>query len=210
MPHKAYFVIADITGYTAFLTGSELDHAQDILKTLFNALHTNIKPPLIISNYQGDAILTYAPEGSFIEGQTLLETIENIYIGFAQTLERMKNNTTCTCKACANMDRLDLKLFVHYGEYVFQEMPGRTELSGADVIIAHRMMKNEVKEKTGLKAYTLFSKAAVDSLGLQDFTCEMKDHSESYDHIGEVQMYAYCLKTMWEREREKRRIRLTP
>jgi uncharacterized protein YndB with AHSA1/START domain len=206
MPHKAYFVIADITGYTAFLTGSELEHAQDILKHLFNSLLDNIKPPLIISNFQGDAILSYAPDGSFIQGQTLLEVIENTYIEFIRTLENMHHNTTCTCRACANIPKLDLKLFVHYGEYVIQDMRGKAELSGPDVIIAHRMMKNEVKEKTGLKAYTLFTEAAVNGLGLQEFTCEMKPHSETYDHIGEVKMFAYCLKTMWEREREKRRV----
>lgn len=210
MPYRGYFVIADITGYTAFMTGSELEHAQDILKTLFNTLLDNIKPPLIISNFQGDAILTYAPDGSFIQGQTLLETIENIYCEFARTLENMHRNTTCTCKACANIPKLDLKLFVHHGEYLIQDMRGKAELSGPDVIIAHRMMKNEVKEKTGLKAYTLFTETAVNSLGLQDFTCEMKPHSETYDHIGEVKMYAYCLKTMWEREREKRRIFVKP
>lgn len=210
MLHKGYFVIADITGYTAFLTGSELEHAQDILKTLFNTLLDTIKPPLLLSNFQGDAILTYAPEGSFHQGQTLLEIVENIYSAFAQKIELMHHNTTCTCKACANIPKLDLKVFIHYGEFVFQDMRGKAELSGPDVIIVHRMMKNEVKEKTGLHAYALFSKAAIDALGLQDFACEMYPHSETYEHIGEVPMYAYCLKTMWEREREKRRVFVKP
>ena len=152
MVSRGYFVIADITGYTAFLTGSELEHAQDILKSLFNSLLDNIKAPLLISNFQGDAILSYAVEGSFINGQVLLEIIENIYCAFAQKLEMMHQNTTCTCKACANIPKLDLKLFVHFGEYLIQDMRGKAELSGPDVIIAHRMMKNDVKEKTGLKA----------------------------------------------------------
>lgn len=206
MPNKGYFVIADITGYTAFLTGSELEHAQDILKTLFNTLLDNIKPPLIISNFQGDAILTYAPDGAFMQGQILLEAVENLYCAFAATLERMHRNTTCTCRACSNIPKLDLKMFIHHGEYIMQDMRGKEELSGPDVIIAHRMMKNEVKEKTGLKAYALFSEAAINALGLQAFTCEMRDHQETYEHIGDVKMFAYCLKTMWEREREKRRI----
>lgn len=205
MPQRAYFVIADITGYTAFLVGSELEHAQDILKGLFNALLDNIKAPLQISNYQGDAILTYAPEGSFVQGQTLLEAVENLYCAFAQTKEFMRRNTTCTCQACTNIPKLDLKMFVHHGEYVTQDMRGKEELSGPDVILVHRMMKNRVREETGLVAYTLFSEAAIQKLELQEFTCEMKAHAETYEHIGEVKMFAYCLKTMWEREREKRR-----
>ena len=30
-PELAYFAIADISGYTSFLAGVELDHAQDII-----------------------------------------------------------------------------------------------------------------------------------------------------------------------------------
>ncbi len=35
MAEQGYLLIADITGYTRFLTGSELDHAQGILEGLF-------------------------------------------------------------------------------------------------------------------------------------------------------------------------------
>ena len=34
MAQKGYLLIADITGYTIFLTSSELDHAQGILDAL--------------------------------------------------------------------------------------------------------------------------------------------------------------------------------
>jgi hypothetical protein len=202
MIHKGYFVIADITGYTAFLTGSELDHAQDILKSLFDTILDNIKPPLTISNFQGDAILTYAPEESIQQGQTLLELIENIYSAFSRKRDNIRHSTTCTCRACANIPNLDLKLFVHYGEFIIQDMRGKQELGGSDVIIAHRMMKNQVKEKTGVTAYTLFSDAAIQKLGLQGMVVQMQAHTETYEHIGEVQMWVYDLKAAYERERE--------
>ena len=211
MPQKGYFIIADITGYTAFMTGSELDHAQDILKTLFETLHDGIKPPLIISNYQGDAILTYVPENNFVQGQTLLELMENIYNGFALKLEQMHRNTTCTCNACRNIPNLDLKLFSHYGEYVIQDMRGKEELSGPDVIIAHRMMKNSVKEKTGKEAYLLLTETSAGAMQLGEYcSSEMTPHTESYEHIGDVNMYVHCLKTVWKREHEKRRIFVDP
>lgn len=34
--NTGYFILTDISGYTAFLTGSELDHAQDALQNLFD------------------------------------------------------------------------------------------------------------------------------------------------------------------------------
>lgn len=207
---KGFLVIADITGYTAFLTGSELDHAQEILKSLFDTLLETIVPPLIISNFQGDAILAYAPEGNFLLGQTLLDEVENIYYAFAHKLEVMQHNTTCQCQACANIPKLDLKVFVHYGEYVVQDLHGRPELSGTDVITVHLMMKNEVKEKTGYSAYALFTQVAIAKLGMEAFTAEMKPLRETYDHIGEVPMYAYDLRAVWLREREKRRVLVSP
>lgn len=76
--------------------------------------------------------MTYVPEGSFIQGQTLLESVENLYCAFAHTLEVMHHNATCTCQACATMTKLDLKLFVHYGEYVIQDIRGKAESSGPE------------------------------------------------------------------------------
>ncbi len=210
MIHKGYFVLADITGYTAFLTGSELDHAQDILKSLFETLHEQIKPPLAISNYQGDAILSYAPEAGALQGQTLLELVENIYFAFTRKRENIRHSTTCTCRACSNIPNLDLKLFVHFGEYVLQDMPGRQELSGPDVIVAHRMMKNQVKEKTGVKAYALLTDAAIQKLGLAGMCVQMQAHSETYEHIGEVPMWVYDLKAAWDRERERNPVLVKP
>ena len=59
---RGYFVISDISGYTQFLTQSELEHAKGILEALFKAIIARIEAPLAISNFQGDAILCYAPE----------------------------------------------------------------------------------------------------------------------------------------------------
>jgi uncharacterized protein YndB with AHSA1/START domain len=206
MIHNGYFVIADITGYTAFMTGSELDHAQDILKTLFDTLLENIKPPLSISNFQGDAILSYVPDQNVMQGQTLLEAIENLYCAYMMMLETMQRNTTCTCRACANMHTLDLKVFIHHGAYMLQDMRGKQELSGSDVIIVHRMTKNHVKDQTGVKAYALFTEAAIQAMKLDEFTSEMTPHGENYEHIGDVPMYVYDLHKVLMRERQNRRI----
>ena len=115
----------------------------------------------------------------------------------------MEFNTTCTCNACKNMSALDLKIFVHYGQYLLQNLAGREELVGSDVILAHRMMKNQVAEQTGILAYALFTKAAADSLGLEILCPELASYKDSYEHVGEVDMLVHCLKTQWEQEQEK-------
>lgn len=37
MANNAYFIITDISGYTEHLTESELEHAHEILQSLFDA-----------------------------------------------------------------------------------------------------------------------------------------------------------------------------
>jgi len=83
---KGFLLIADITGYTMFLTRSELEHAQGILDTLFKSIFAEIKAPIILSNLQGDAALTHLPDVNLPQRQFPLDAIERIYCSFANTL----------------------------------------------------------------------------------------------------------------------------
>jgi hypothetical protein len=210
MAHTGYFIVADITGYTQFLTQSELEHAEDILDSLFKAQLDFFQPPLILNGFRGDAILAYVLEGTFVQGQTLLETLEKIYYAFTDLREQMRQNTTCTCNACRNISNLDLKMFVHYGQFLLQKMGNREEMLGAEVIVVHRMTKNHVKEQTGLQAYALFTEKAIDALNLGDIRATMSPYAESYEHLGEVKMLVHDLGAAFKRWRETRRIFVKP
>jgi len=205
MANNGYFVITDISGYTEYLTGSELDHANEILQSLFDAQLKAVNHPFVISGFRGDAIFMYVPESNFVQSQSFLEALENFYIVFADTLQQMQYNTTCTCRACKNMSMLDLKMCTHYGEYLIQKLGDREELLGADVIVPHRMLKNHVIEKTGIKSYALFSNVAAQKLHLLAYCQEVVPHSESYEHLGEVAMCVHDLQAVWEAHKEKSR-----
>lgn len=206
MAERGYLVIADITGYTAFLNDSELEHAEDSLKDLLDLLIDQTKPPLVISRLEGDAVISYSPEASFLQGQTMVEIIENTYVRFREARQRMRLNTSCTCNACQNIPNLDLKFFVHHGTYVLQKMANFTELVGNDVNIAHRLMKNHIKEKTGIVAYAAYTEAAVDALGIHEFVEEMQEHTEEFPDVGEVKLYVEDLLPVWQRESKRRRV----
>jgi hypothetical protein len=210
MAQKAYFILTDISGYTEFLTKSELDHAQDALQNLFDVQLAHIKHPFVISGFRGDAIFIYVPEAYFCEPQTLLEALEKLYFVFADARRQMIYNTTCTCRACQNISRLDLKMVIHYGEYVIQKLGDREELLGADVIVPHRMLKNHVVEQTGIESYALFSEAAAQASNLFQLAYPLVPLSEVYEHIGEVKMQVLDLRKVWEREQDKQRFMVTP
>ena len=53
MAAKGYFIITDISGYTEYLTRSELEHANETLQSLFDAQLAHIKFPLHIMEYDG-------------------------------------------------------------------------------------------------------------------------------------------------------------
>ena len=205
MANKGFFILTDISGYTEYLTESELDHAHETLQSLFDVQLKHIQFPLKISGFRGDAIFMYTPEVCFINPQSFLETLENLYIVFSDTLQQMQFNTTCQCRACRNINKLDLKMCIHYGEYILQKLGDREELLGADVIVPHRMLKNHVIEQTGVKAYALFSEAAAQALHLSELSQPLIPHTESYEHLGEVKMQVFDLGQVWKDAQERKR-----
>ena len=207
---SGFFFITDITGYTGFLAQSELDHAKEILDALFDSILDHIEPPLIVSNTQGDAIISYAPQHAFLQPKNLLEAMEKTYFAFRQRLELMDINTVCDCNACVNMSSLDLKIFLHYGQYLLQQIGDKTDLQGSDVILAHLLMKNGVQEKTGLGGYGLVTQAAIEVMGVNPAAEGMIPHVETYEHYGEVDVFIHDLRQAWENERDKRRIMVLP
>jgi hypothetical protein len=210
MAETGYIVISDITGYTAFLKGSELEHAEDSLKDLLNLIIEHNKPPLVISRLEGDAVISYAPEGSFLQGQTMVEILENMYVAFREARQRMRLNTTCNCNACQNIPNLDLKFFVHHGTFILQETPFYKELVGNDVNVAHRLLKNNIPEQTGFQAYAAYTEAAVEALGIVEFTEEMATHSEEFADVGEVHLFVQDLQPVWSRAARRRRVFVEP
>jgi uncharacterized protein YndB with AHSA1/START domain len=207
---NGYFLIADITGYTQYLSESELDHAQQILTNLLNLLIRHTRPPLIISRLAGDAVISYGLSDSFLQGQTFAEMLEDTYVSFRRTVELMVRNTTCSCNACRNIQSLDLKFFVHYGEFGVQKLDAHDELVGSDVNLLHRLLKNHVTEETGMRAYTLFTDAAIQKLGLGDALPALLRHEESYEHLGTVLTWVEDMHPVWEAKRLSVQVRVTP
>jgi len=202
-PETGYLLIADITGYTRFLKDSELEHARGILEQLFSALLAKLRSPFALSNIQGDAILAHARTGHVSDGRHVLDMVESLYCGFADALESMLHNTTCTCAACSNIAKLDLKLLVHYGIYVEQSIAGRQELGGPDVILVHRLLKNSISSATGIRAYAAFTEAAANATGLAEYFGHAARHRENDETFGEIPLRVLDMRPVWEAHRER-------
>ena len=208
--HEGYLLIADITGYTRYLSESELEHAQETLTALLELLVENTRPPLVISRLAGDAVISYGLRGDFFHGQTFIEKIEDIYVTFRKAIERLVLNNTCRCNACANISLLDLKFFIHYGTFGIQRISNHNELVGSDINLVHRLLKNSVTEMTGFRAYALYTYAAIRMLEVGELAETMTPHHEAYEHLGEVAVWVQDMHPVWERKRSAIAITLPP
>lgn len=210
MELRGYILIADITGYTSYLNESELDHARETLGNLLELLIDNTKPPLVISRLEGDAVFSYGLDDGFVDPQTFLEMIENTYVSFRRAIELMVLNNTCQCNACANVSSLDLKFFVHHGTFVLQSVGESQELMGSDVNLTHRLLKNSVTKATGIRAYSLITEEAVESLGISDLTEEMVSHVEDVPDFGRVRVWIQDMHPTYEARRDEQIIQFDP
>jgi Protein of unknown function (DUF2652)/Polyketide cyclase / dehydrase and lipid transport len=207
-PQPTTFLIADISGYTGYLADVELDHAQDILTDLIGAVVTALRPNFRLAKLEGDAAFT-SMTADRIDGSMLLDTIERCYFGFRRRRRDVRQATSCECDACSRIPDLDLKFVVHHGEALQQMVAGRQELLGSDVIVAHRLLKNDVVEKLDMPAYALISQACIDVSDIEPAALGMRQHTETYDRIGEVPAWAHDLGRRWQEEEARGRVLVT-
>jgi uncharacterized protein YndB with AHSA1/START domain len=191
-PERGGLVIADISGYTAYLVGTEVDHAQDVLADLSRTIVDALAPPFTFNELEGDAAFVYLL-GDELDPSVVFDTLSACYGAFRTRLASITSATTCQCNACVLIPRLDLKVVAHHGQFVRGRMVGAERLTGPDVILVHRLLKNGVLDATGWRAYALLSdacaeragashgwtryvEAAVESFG--DVACRVRDLAE--------------------------------
>jgi hypothetical protein len=208
-PQPACFLIADISGYTGYLADVELAHAQDILADLIGAVVSALRPDFRLAKLEGDAAFTFQATER-VDGTMLLDTLERCYFGFRRRRRDVRQATSCECNACARIPDLDLKFVVHHGSAILQKVAGRQELLGSDVVVVHRLLKNDVVETTGIDAYALISQACVEASDLEPGVLGMRDHTETYDRIGDVACWVHDLDRRWREEEARARVFVTP
>jgi hypothetical protein len=90
--------LADISGYTPYLAGAELDHAQDVLEDLTDTVVRSLSPPMKLSKLEGDAVFVYMP-GNRVDASMLLGTLDAAYFAFRRRQDAIDRATQCDCNA---------------------------------------------------------------------------------------------------------------
>jgi hypothetical protein len=182
-------VLADISGFTAFVTATELEHGPQIIGTLLESVMQRLSPPLEIQEVEGDAVFALGPDGTLLPPTRLLDTVDAALLAFKTAQRELAADESCSCGACRSVERLDLKIVAHRGRFLRHLVGGRDQVAGVDVILAHRLLKNGVTSR----AYVLVTDAVLGWLGLDPTESGFVARVESYEHLGDVRCFVRTL-----------------
>jgi hypothetical protein len=215
---RGFLLLADLTGYTAYLARGELQHAPVIAGDLLEAIVGRLEPPFRLAKFEGDAAFLFVEDGR-AEPSLLFDAIQASYLAFRRRLRSIETATSCDCQACALAPRLDLKYFVHHGDFLRSSIAGRDELAGPEVIVAHRLLKvadssagegspadSDAADQRPAHGFALFTAPAIEALGLDPSLPSFTAGRASIEHLGDVATYTLDLEASWAIENERRRI----
>ncbi len=149
--------IPDISGFTKFVHETEISHSEHIIAELLEALIDANEMGLELSEIEGDAVLFYR-QGKQPTAVETLAQVQRMYTKFHGTLKKYESQRICQCGACLNANHLELKFIIHYGEIANNQVKSISKLFGKDLIVAHRLMKNDID----LKEYVLITNQVID------------------------------------------------
>jgi hypothetical protein len=186
-------IIADISGYTQFMVSSrnELTHGQWIIGELVQTIIKQVEIPLEVAKLEGDAVFLYAiKEHHQMDWEAIRRQIGakllRFFEVFSSKVAELSLSHQCQCGACSNIDKLKLKLIAHSGVALFYQMGRFEELSGVDVIIVHRLLKNSVPAHE----YILLTESAYRDIMFPE-QIAVTEGAEQYEAIGNVKTYTY-------------------
>jgi class 3 adenylate cyclase len=186
-------IIADISGYTRFMVANQvaLVHAQMVITKLLEGIIRDVEIPLEVREIEGDAVFLYAikPDDAAAWEQRR-RLIGRKLLGFFETFARGivagSEFALCSCPSCQNVDQLKLKIVVHSGEALFHQVGRFSYLSGVDVILAHRLLKNSVPSNE----YVLMTESAYRDIEFPNDVAVTRGE-EQYEGFGAITTYTY-------------------
>lgn len=184
MSNKSSFLfIPDIRGFTKFVQNTAIAHSQHIISELLEILIDTNELGMEVSEIEGDAVFFYKYK-SIPDYSAVLRQIEKMFIAFHKQLKLYENNRICQCGACSTAADLSVKFVVHAGDFEFIEVKGHKKPYGSDVIVVHRLLKNNIE----MDEYALITQ---DYLNTQspitaNSWIEPKTGQVQYENIGEI------------------------
>jgi hypothetical protein len=178
----ALIFIPDISGFTKFINNTRIEYSKKLVHDLLEVILDSNLLNLKVAEIQGDAIFFYLP--GVPPGINKLESqVKKTFLDFQKALKRMEHDY----KPLKGAGKLSLKIIAHYGKISTTEIKGIVKLMGSDIIIAHRVLKNNIKGNE----YFLMTEQYLETQNLKILETsfkwsEIKSGKKKYDYIGTI------------------------
>jgi carbon monoxide dehydrogenase subunit G len=179
----ALLFMPDITGFTEFVSSTEITHAQSIIQEVLEIIIESNQINLEVGEIEGDAIFFYRI-GQRPTLDQLLKQVQTMFTKFHQHLQLYEKQRICPCQACSSAAQLKLKIIAHFGEVAGYAVRSHRKLFGKDVIVLHRLLKNNLNKKEYALLTDQLVKGAETTAQLPDWFSP-EDAKEEYD-VGEI------------------------
>ncbi len=157
---SGFFLIADISGYTEFVQLHTLrqkpllgkfmaknfeNHASIVISDLLESVIEAIEPTMKLNKLEGDAAFFYAEENPTVDqADKIILAMARANEAFTKKASDLLFIQACGCEPCSQAKNLKLKIVAHKGTFVTQKIRNFEELSGEDIILTHRLLKNSI------------------------------------------------------------------
>lgn len=185
----ATILIPDISGFTEFMTTTELEHSSHAINFLIDAIVKAVEDEYEVSEIEGDAVLLIK-KGPAPSKKEIVDICLKIFNSFHFQRKWMQLHTICPCGACQAIINLTLKFVAHHGPVAEIKVGRFVKQSGTDMIVAHRLLKNSIDNKEYVLITEKLSQQAADTG--EPVEIEWLSASEEYASIGKVD-YRFAL-----------------
>lgn len=186
---NATILIPDISGFTEFMTTTELSHGSHAINVLIDAIVNAVGEEYEVAEIEGDAVLLIR-KGPAPSKKAILNTCLTIFNAFHFQRQWMQQYAVCPCAACLAISNLTLKFVVHHGPLAEIKVGRFVKHSGPEMIVAHRLLKNGIDSNE----YLLLSEKLLQQLtdSAEAPAMEWTPAWEEYAAIGKVD-YRFAL-----------------
>jgi hypothetical protein len=181
----ALLFIPDISGFTRFVNSVKIKHSHNLIADLLEIIIEANVLGMELCEIQGDAVLFYKV-GDPPPVEDIVNQCKQIFLDFQNHL-RIVESTSSALGTTLSDTNLTLKIVVHYGRVAITQIREHTKLMGKDVIIAHRLLKNDIHGEE----YVLLSEQYLQTQDEKKLrSCfawtQLQNGASAYEYLGEV------------------------
>ena len=188
----ALLFIPDISGFTRFVNTAKIKQSHNLIADLLEIIIEGNVLDMELCEIQGDAVLFYKV-GDPPPLDQLVSQCKQLFLDFQNYIRIVERKTSLGSQLSES--NLTLKIVVHYGRVAITQIREHTKLMGKDVIVAHRLLKNEIKgEEYVLLTEDYLRTQPQEKLKPCFSWTQLQSGVSQYEHLGEVH-YKYAFLT---------------